>query len=145
MLQTREPLQSQSGGFGTDRAAIVFVSASVEDARALWEFLDADRWLVVNVPDLIGARAVIDKLHPQLVLCDTEIEGRGSWRDLLDEPLADFSFELVVVSRHLDESLWTEVLTLGAANLLEKPLVAEQFAHSPFAGKPRGTTLTRIR
>ena len=35
----------------------------------------------MNVPDLIGALAVIDKLRPRLVVCDTEIEGQGSWRD----------------------------------------------------------------
>jgi hypothetical protein len=63
------------GEFGVpaERAAIVFISASAQDARAFRELVDGNRWLVVNVPDLAGARAVIDKLRPRLVVCDTRI------------------------------------------------------------------------
>ena len=100
------------------RAAIVFVSASAGDARTFRELVDGSRWLVVNVPDLIGAWAVIDKLRPQLVVCDTEIEGCGSWRDLLQgRP----GFALIVVSRHVDEALRAEVLKLGGSDVLGKP------------------------
>jgi DNA-binding response OmpR family regulator len=96
----------------------VFVSASAGDARTFRELVDGSRWLVVNVPDLIGARAVIDKLRPQLVVCDTEIEGCGSWRDLLQgRP----GFALIVVSRHADEALRAEVLKLGGSDVLGKP------------------------
>ena len=102
------------------RAAIVFVSASAEDARTFRELVDSRRWLVVNVPDLAGAKAVIDKLRPRLVVCDTEIEGRGSWRDLL-EGRPDFA--LIVVSRHADDALWAEVLNLGGSDVLDQPLV----------------------
>jgi len=105
------------------RAAIVFVSASAGDARTFRELLDCSRWLVVNVPDLIGARAVIEKLRPQLVVCDTDIEGSGSWRDLLEgRP----SFALIVVSRHVDEALRAEVLNLGGSDVLDKPFAVEE-------------------
>ena len=105
------------------RAAIVFVSASAGDARTFRELLDGSRWLVVNVPDLIGARAVIEKLRPQLVVCDTDIEGSGSWRDLLQgRP----SFALIVVSRHVDEALRAEVLNLGGSDVLDKPFAVEE-------------------
>ena len=100
------------------RAPIVFVSASAEDARTFRELVDGSRWLVVNVPDLAGANAVIDKLRPRLVMCDTEIEGRGSWRDLL-EGRPDFA--LIVVSRHVDEALRAEVLKRGGSDVLGKP------------------------
>ena len=100
------------------RAPIVFVSASAEDARTFRELVDGTRWLVVNVPDLAGANAVIDKLRPRLVMCDTEIEGCGSWRDLLQgRP----GFALIVVSRHVDEALRAEVLKLGGSDVLGKP------------------------
>jgi DNA-binding NtrC family response regulator len=108
-----------------ERAAIVFVSASAGDARAFRELVDGNRWLVVNVPDLIGARAAIDKLHPRLVVCDTRIEGQGSWRDLLRERDARPGFALVVASRHADAALWPEFLNLGAADVLEKPFAIE--------------------
>ena len=105
------------------RAPIVFVSASAEDARTFRELVDGSRWLVVNVPDLAGANAVIDKLRPRLVMCDTEIEGRGSWRDLL-EGRPDFA--LIVVTWHADEALWAEVLNLGGADVFAKPFAVEQ-------------------
>jgi len=109
------------------RPALVMVSASAADARALRQADGADRWMVVNVPDLIGARAVIEKLHPELVLCDTHLEGPGSWRDLLEMRAADPPFELVVVSQHIDDTLRAEVLNLGGITVLEKPLLHDTF------------------
>jgi DNA-binding response OmpR family regulator len=106
------------------RAAIVFVSASAEDARAFRGIAGGSRWLVVNVPDMVGAEAVIDKVHPRLVVCDTEIEGRGSWRDLLEGSDDRPPFALIVVSRHADEALRSEVHNLGGSDVLEKPFAA---------------------
>ena len=116
----------ECGGAGTERAAIVFVSASAEDARAFREIAGGSRWLVVNVPDLIGAQAVIDKLRPRLVVCDTKIDGQGSWRDLLRGQDAHPRFALVVVSRLADKALWAEVLNLGGSDVLGKPFAAEE-------------------
>jgi DNA-binding NtrC family response regulator len=113
-------------GPGTERAAIVFVSASAEDAQAFRDIVGRGNWLVANVPDLMGARAVIDKLRPRLVVCDTEIEGEGSWRDLLKWRGALPGFALVVVSRLADVVLWAEVLNLGGYDLLEKPFVVQE-------------------
>jgi DNA-binding NtrC family response regulator len=124
-MQSGERVLQEFGGARTERAAIVFVSASVEDARAFREIAGADRWLVVNLPDLAGAQAAIDKLRPLLVVCDTEIEGQGSWRDLLNGQGARPSFALIVVSRQADEALWAEVLGLGGSDVLEKPFAGE--------------------
>jgi hypothetical protein len=107
------------------RPAIVFVSASAADACSFREALGSSRPLFVNVPDLTGARAVIEKLHPALVVCDTEIEGRGSWRDLLAENESRASFALVVISQRCDAELEAEVLRLGGTALLEKPFVPD--------------------
>jgi DNA-binding response OmpR family regulator len=125
-MQSGERINREFGGAGTERAAIVFVSASAGEARIFREIAEGSRWLVVNVPDLIGAQAVIDKLRPRLVVCDTEIEGRGSWRDLLKGQAPSPSFALVVVSRLADEALWAEVLNLGGLDVLEKPFAAEE-------------------
>ena len=62
-----------------------------------------------------------DKLRLRLVVCDTKIEGRGSWRDLLKGRDADPSFAPIVVSRHASEALWAEVRNLGGFCVLEKP------------------------
>jgi DNA-binding NarL/FixJ family response regulator len=121
MAQPAERIDHGLGSLGTGRLPVVFVSASTEDARALREIADPSRSLVVNVPDLSGARAVIDKLCPSLVLCDTEIEGQGSWRDLLGEHDSHPGFALVVVSRQADEGLRIEVFDLGGSGVIEKP------------------------
>ena len=126
MPQSEQQTQPQAGQFGAGRAVIVFVTASVEDACALWEQAESRGWMVVNVPDLKGARAVIEKIRPALVVCDTEIEGPGSWRDLLARQNGPAGFELMVASPHSDEKLWTEVLLLGGSKVVEKPLVLSQ-------------------
>jgi DNA-binding NtrC family response regulator len=124
MTQAGERIYGEFGA-PAERAAIVFISASAEDARAFRELVDGNRWLVVNVPDLIGAWAVIDKLRPRLVVCDTRIEGRGSWRDLLSEPDARPGFALVVACRHAGAALRPELLNLGGIDVLEKPFAVE--------------------
>ncbi len=111
-------------GTGIERDAIVFVSPSIDDARALRQIVDPAGWMVVNVPDLTGARAVIDRLRPALVICDTEIEGKGSWRDLLEYRRQSPGWELAVASRLPDDPLWAEVLNLGGVDLLERPFSA---------------------
>jgi DNA-binding NtrC family response regulator len=126
MTQPGEPIHRDFVGAVAERAVIVFVSASAEDARAFREILDNTRRLVVNIPDLTGAQAVIDKFHPRLVVCDTEIEGRGSWRDLLEGQNATPRFALIVVSRLADEALWAEVLNLGGSDVLEIPFAVEE-------------------
>jgi len=124
MTQAGERIYGEFGA-PAERAAILFVSASAEDARAFRELVDRVRWLVVNVPDLAGARAVIDKLHPRLVVCDTGIEGRGSWRDLLPGHDARPSFALVVATSHAGEALRAEIRHLGGSDVLEKPFAVE--------------------
>jgi DNA-binding response OmpR family regulator len=125
-MQSGERIHPDFVGAVAERAVIVLVSASVEDARAFRAIVGSSRRLVVNVPDLIGAQAVIDKFHPRLIVCDTEIEGRGSWRDLLAAPDATSRFAVIVVSRHADEALWAEVLNVGGSDVLEKPFAVEE-------------------
>lgn len=126
MKQAEERIDRASELMGAKREAIVFVSASAGDARALREIAGASGWMVVNVPDLAGAQAVVDKLGPRLVVCDTEIEGRGTWRDLLTRPNSEPRFALIVASRLADEALWSEVLNLGGLDVLREPFAAEE-------------------
>ena len=126
MMQAEERIDRGSEPTGTERAAIVFVSASADDARAFRALAGGSRWLIVNVPDLAGARVVIDKLHPRFVVCDTGIEGRGSWRDLLTGQCPGPSFAVIVVSRIAGEALREEVLDLGGSGVLAKPFAMEE-------------------
>jgi DNA-binding NtrC family response regulator len=121
----RKRIDHKPSTVGVGRVPVVFVSASTEDARVFREIADASRSLVVNVPDLTGAHAVMEKLCAGLVACDTEIEGPGCWRDLLRQHSAHPGWAFVVVSRDADEALWAEVLNLGGLDLLAKPLAVE--------------------
>ncbi len=139
----RNRIDHEAPSIGAGRLPIVFVSASAEDARVFREIADPTRSLVVNVPDLTGARVVIDKLCAGLVACDTEIDGPGCWRDLLREQSAHPGWAFVVVSRHADEALWGEVLNLGGVDLLAKPLAVEDVEHAiglglQYVGAERG-------
>ena len=125
VIQAEEQSEWKFGAAGPECPAIVFISASAEDARA-FRAIVASRWLVVNVPDLAGAQAVIDKLRPALVVCDTEIEGRGTWRDLLPAQDACPSFALIVASRQTDAALWAEVFNLGGSDVLDKPFAVDE-------------------
>jgi hypothetical protein len=128
MMQAEEHIDRGSEPTETGRTAIVFVSASADDARAFRALAGGSRWLVVNVPDLAGARAVIDKLRPRFVVCDTRIEGRGSWRDLLTGQCPSPSFAVIVVSRIAGDALLSEVLHLGGSGMLAIPFVVEEVA-----------------
>jgi DNA-binding response OmpR family regulator len=139
MEQAGERKNRGLAGTWIGRAAIVFVSASAEDARAFRECAGAGRWLVVNVPDLAGAWAVIDKVRPELVVCDTEIEGEGSWRDLLELREAGSGFPLFVAARRGDETLRAEALNLGAIGVIERPFDMEAIEQAAGIGL-RGRT-----
>lgn len=106
---------------GTQRVPIVFVSSSAKDAHSLREFLDGNRWLLVNVPDLSAAQSVIEKLSPGLIVCDTEIEGEGSWRDLLARHSPSFGPPFFVSSQEANEALCSEVLARGGSGVVKRP------------------------
>jgi DNA-binding NtrC family response regulator len=122
-------MQSDFGWLGAGRELVLFVSASVEDARTLQALLGTASWTVVNVPDLSGALAVLEKRRLKLVVFDVDIDGPGSWRDLPKVQEGFLSFALVVASRHADDTLWAEVLASGGFDLLQKPFIAEGVHH----------------
>jgi AmiR/NasT family two-component response regulator len=64
-----------------------------------------------------------------VVICETDLPD-GSWKDMLAQfARMDCPPFLVVVSRFADERLWSEVLNLGAYNVLAKPLSTREVFH----------------
>ncbi len=104
----------------------MFVSGSTSDAQVFRRIVASSGRLVVNVPDLQGAVAVIEKVSPAIVVCDTEIEGKGSWRDLLGKHRTSLIFAFIVVSPRPDDPLRAEVLNLGGDAVLARPFLAEE-------------------
>ena len=109
------------GWIGAQRYPAVFVASSAKDAHSLRHLLDGSRWLLVNVPDLAAAQPVIRKLSPRLIICDTEIEGQGSWRDLLAQSTSPLGPPFFVSSCEASETLRAEVRDLGGAGVLRRP------------------------
>ena len=72
-------------GAGSQRPIIVLVSASAAPGRAFREAFGGRGAIGVNEPDLTGTRPGIAKVHPAVVVCDIEIDGPGSWRELTAE------------------------------------------------------------
>jgi DNA-binding response OmpR family regulator len=64
-----------------------------------------------------------------IVLCDRDLPD-GSWLDILNQ--ADSAAEpplVIVASRLADERLWSEVLNLGAFDLIAKPFIDSDVLH----------------
>jgi len=123
-----EPSDYGIGWIAAQRCPAVFVASSAKDAHSLRHLLDGSRWLLVNVPDLAAAQPVIRKLSPRLIICDTEIEGEGSWRDLLAQSTSPFGPVFFVSSRDAIETLYAEVRDLGGAGVLRRPFTTAAIA-----------------
>ncbi len=104
---------------------IVFVSESEEADRTFRQMAGRSARAIVSVRDIDSAREQIRKTHPQLVVCDTVVQGGQTWRDLLEKREAA-EYELLVVSRHANETLWAEVLHLGGFDVLVLPFEREE-------------------
>ncbi len=116
---------------GNDRP-ILFVSASEENERTFRLYVGTQHALA-SVHQIAEARLTIRECRPRLVVCDTDVGGRDSWRDLLD-PFDPAGFVLNVVSKHADDRLWAEVLSLGGYDVLAAPLQQHEVLNVISAG-----------
>ncbi|MCZ2078138.1 MAG: hypothetical protein LC130_24430 [Bryobacterales bacterium] len=91
---------------------IVFVSRSEANGRTLHRIAGQKGHSTVRVSDIEGAREQIGKLNPELVVCNTDLDGDQNWRELLGEDEIK-GFALIVVLSLATEAPWVEVLGLG--------------------------------
>ena len=142
MLTSPNPTASLFGG---DRVPIVFVSASSIDAWSFRQIADRKGRLIVNVPDISGALLTIERLRPAAVVCDTEVDGVGSWHDLLQSCRAQSGVPLIVLSRHASADLRAEAHAHGAAGVLSKPFVPQEVERALAAALAPATRISEIR
>jgi DNA-binding response OmpR family regulator len=63
----------------------------------------------------------LEKNHTPVLVCERDLPD-GDWKKLLDSLLGSNAPPLLVVtSKNADDSLWAEVLNLGAYDVLSKP------------------------
>lgn len=117
---------TEPGGRGV-RA--VCVSHSEEDHVLLRQVFNHSKWLMRAARSRREAVRCLSEWPANVVLCDERLPD-GTWRDLLEDTarLPD-SPPLVVTARSADDSLWGEVLNLGAYDLLIKPFDASEIVH----------------
>ncbi len=103
------------------RLSRLAVSASAEDLAFLdCRFKEAN-WRLYMAGTCREALAELSRIRVPVVLSECQLPD-GNWKDMLRRlaPMLERP-RLIVFSRHADERLWTEVLNLGAFDLLATP------------------------
>ena len=97
------------------------IGSSVEDLSFLaYRFKEAE-WTLYTAHTYRQALAELSWNRVPVVLCECPLPD-GNWKDMLSQlaPMTDRP-RLIVFSRHADEDLWAEVLSLGGFDLLATP------------------------
>ena len=102
---------------------VLAVSRQPEDHLDLREIFQHSRWQLYHAHGFDDALDILDSHHIPVIIADCSMKDR-CWQELLDRlstgpkrPAA----RLIVTSRVADDRLWSEVLNLGAYNVLAKP------------------------
>ena len=101
--------------------AVLAVSPFEEDHACLRAIFNHSNWKIYGAHDCREAMDFLRNNRLAVLVCERDLPD-GDWRNLLDSisalPLAPL---LVVTSKDADDSLWAEVLNLGAYDVLSKP------------------------
>lgn len=103
------------------RSKILFISGSASDARSLSRMLHALPVVLDHANGVQPARAKLQKEPYEVILTEAALPD-GSWLDVLQ--LARESVtgpEVIVTDLHADARFWSEILNLGAFDLLAQP------------------------
>ncbi len=115
-----------------ERVRVLLISAVPEDHVALQHIFDRSAWRLRRVTTCRDALADICENGTPVVVCERELPD-GDWRLVLSEleslPLRP---NVIVTSRLADDSLWAEVLNVGAYDLLAQPFDADEVVRVVF-------------
>lgn len=104
------------------KLTVLAVSPFDEDRTALSMILSRTPWELHYVRSCKDAWKLLHTLHVDIVITELSFPDGCTWRGLLDEIKAMRDGPSVIVCcRSVDHLLWTEVLSEGAYDLLEKP------------------------
>ena len=120
---TRDNLNIEGNkAFGPNTLSSLAISPFREDLAFLEEkFQDAD-WKLYVAHTYREALIQLSHVRVPIIICECQLPD-GNWKDVLSQlaPMLDRP-RLIVVSRHADERLWSEVLNQGAFDLLATPV-----------------------
>lgn len=108
--------------FGPEKIVTVLaVDQTSRDLAPLRALFSQSNWKLHEALSCRSAMASLRTARIPVVLCERDLPD-GTWKDLhyqlLEMPDVPL---LIVTSRFADESLWAEVLNLGAYDVLAKP------------------------
>jgi DNA-binding response OmpR family regulator len=113
---------------GPNTVSSLAISPFREDLLFLEQkFQDAD-WKLCVAHTYREALIELGHVRVPIVICECQLPD-GNWKDVLSRlaPMLDRP-RLIVVSRHADERLWSEVLNQGAFDLLATPFREAELA-----------------
>ena len=108
---------------------VLLISSHDEDHQHLRDILKHSNWQQHGARTQQEAFEYLHENVTPVVICESQLPD-GAWQDVLSR-LGRMSCPpmLVVTSRMADDRLWSEVLNLGAYNVLAKPLNAKEVFH----------------
>lgn len=119
MLPT--PQKFHTSPVNTEKITVLVVSPHPSDLSAVRQILQNACWQIEHADTLKDAVQRFQQKMPSVILCERELPD-GTWHDLLvrtrDLPVVP---SVLVISRHADDTLWAEVLSSGAYDVLSKP------------------------
>jgi DNA-binding response OmpR family regulator len=121
-VTTEGPLENLPDISPADKTVTVLaVSPHEEDHVCLRAIVGHSNWQIFGAPACREALSFLSKNQMAVLVCERDLPD-GDWKSLLDH-LSALSLppRLVVTSRDADDTLWAEVLNLGAYDVLSKP------------------------
>ncbi len=121
-MRTAGPLENLPDISPADKSVTVLgVSPYEEDHACLRAIFGHSNWKIFEAHTCHEAVAFLSKNRIAVVVCERHLLD-GDWKTLLDSLSAfPLSPRLVVASRDVDDTLWSEVLNRGAYDVLSKP------------------------
>ena len=108
---------------------VLLVSPFAEDHQSLTEIFAHTNWRLTSADTPTEAIVALRSGRHAVAICESN-QQRGSWKELLDQTRAMPSQPvLIVTSAHADDKLWSEVLNLGAYDVLPKPFERQEVVH----------------
>jgi DNA-binding response OmpR family regulator len=108
---------------------VLLISPFDEDHQHLRDLLKHSNWQQYEARTQRESFEFLRKNVTPVVICESELPD-GTWQDVLSQfGRMQYPPMLVVTSRMADDRLWSEVLNLGAYNVLAKPLNMKEVFH----------------
>jgi len=112
------------------RTGVLIVSSDAGDADGICSALAEDESLRVTVAGSYReALSALEKQQVAVIICDGFLPD-GNWKDLLGRmAMMNDAPRLVILAGADNQALWAEAISLGAWDVLAKPVAAAEIRH----------------